>query len=549
MKRPVSQATSVRTSLLLRLLRFAQVLAVLFTGLFAAQAWSQVVYGVGTSGTANRLFSVNPSTGAATNLCGLGVASSANGVSPVDGLVYYIANDATANPALRRVNPSTCVDTAIANTNLVGSIIRMTFCPDGRLYAASNTGTATNNAASVYIWEISPATGQRIRRITLTNVRVEGSGDMTCTNNGDFYILANATRGSANYRLYRVTSAALQGAANNGAVTATGLTNNIALTGTPNGLTEVSTVVTGCNATIATYPCLIASTGSTNQTWGLNTQNGSATNIGATGTGFSVTDLSRSFPVDAAVTKSRTSAATIQQGSNLTITYVVTVTNSGPGLVGGGATVTDVLDPTIFNAAGARWTCSVSNAGSATTVTTACGAANGTGNINQVVTLSKGGVLTYTIAAPVLSTFNGTATNAATLTLVENITDTTPGNNTGTAPGTTVTAATILTISKTNGTATLVAGGTTSYTLTVANAGLADADDAALRDPDINGLTCTQVTCTSAVGNGATCPPAGNVNIANLQNMGPGGGIRLPDFPAGSTFTFTLTCGVDATGS
>lgn len=545
MKRPAPHAKPLPTSLLLRLMRFARVLAVLFAGLFAAHAWSQVVYGVGTSGAANRLFSVNPATGAATSLCGLGVASAANGVSPVDGLVYYIASGTAANPALRRVDPSTCADTAIANTNLVGSIIRMTFCPDGRLYAASNTGQGNNS----YIWQVNPTTGQTSRRITLTGVRPGGSGDMTCVNNGTLYILANTTNGGDTYKLYRIDGTALQNAANNTAIASTALANNIALAGAPNGLSEVSTAVTGCNATIATYPCLIASTGTTNQTWGLNTQNGSATNIGATGTGFSVTDLSRSFPVDAVVTKSRTSAATIQQGSNLTITYVITVTNSGPGLVGGGATVTDVLDPAIFNAAAARWTCSVSNAGSATTVTTACGAANGTGNINQVVTLSKGGVLTYNIAAPVLSTFNGTATNAATLTLVNNITDTTPGNNTGTAPGTTVTAATILTISKTNGTAALVAGGTTSYTLTVANTGLADADDAALRDPDVNGLTCTQVTCTSAVGNGATCPPAGNVSIANLQNMGPGGGIRLPDFPAGSTFTFTLTCGVDATGS
>ena len=511
-----------------------------FTGLLAG---AQTVYGVGLSGTANRLFSVNPATGAATNLCALGIASAANGVSPVNGLVYYIESGTGANPDLRVINPSTCVDSLVATSNLVGTIIRMTFCPDGRLYAASNTGTGNNT----YIWEVNPATAQTTRRITLTNVRPGGSGDMTCVNNGNLYILANTTNGGATYKLYRVAGTALQTAANNTAVATTALTNNITLTGVPNGLTEVSTVVTGCNATIATNPCLIASSGTTNQTWGLNTQNGSATNIGATG--FTLNDLSRSFPVSAVVTKSRTSAATIQQGNNLTITYVITVTNSGPGVVGGGATVTDTLDPAIFNAAAATWTCSVTNAGSATTVATACGAASGTGNINQVVTLSANGVLTYNLAAPVLNTFNGTATNASALTLVQNVTDTTPANNTGTAPATTVTAATSLTISKTNGTNTVVAGQTTSYTITVANTGLADADDAALRDPDIPGLTCTQVACTSAAGPGAVCPPSGGVTVSNLQNMSPTGGIRLPDFPPGSTFTFTLTCGVDATGS
>lgn len=306
---------------------FFLVLAFLFFGAAGSQAIAQTVYGVGTSGTANRLFSVNPVTGAATNLCALGLASAANGVSPVDGLVYYIESGTGANPDLRKIDPITCTDQLVGTTNLVGTIIRMTFCPDGRLYAASNTGTATTNAASVYIWEISPTTGQRIRRITLTNVRVEGSGDFSCVNNGDLYVLANATRGSDTYRLYSVTRAALQGAANNGTVTATGVGTDLNLTGTPNGLTEVSTAATGCNTTIATYPCLVASTGTGNATWGINTQTGEATSIGATGTGFAINDLSRSFPVNAAVTKSRTSAATIQQGNNLTITYVITVTN------------------------------------------------------------------------------------------------------------------------------------------------------------------------------------------------------------------------------
>ncbi|MES1977434.1 MAG: hypothetical protein V4451_05325 [Pseudomonadota bacterium] len=510
------------------------------------QVHAQTVYGVGTQGANNRLFSVDPATGAATNLCAIGVASAANGVSPVNGLVYYVQSG-TGTRAMRVIDPGTCVDSNIANTNLAASIIRMTFCPDGRLYAASNTGTGTNNTASVYIWEVNPATAQTTRRITLTNVRVEGSGDMTCVNNGDLYILANSTRGSAGYSLYRVASAALQAAANNTAVATTNL-GTVGLTGTPNGLTEVSSVVTGCNATIATYPCLIASTGASNQTWGINTQNGAATNIGATGTGFSVADLSRSFPVDAVVTKSRTSAATMQQASNLTITYVLTVTNSGPGLVGGASTVTDVLDPAIFNASAATWSCSVTTAGSATTITTACGAASGTGNINQVVSLSKGGVITYNVSAPLWATFNGVAINSATLSLPDNVTDTTPASLTGTAPGTTVTAATSLTVSKTNNTNALVAGSTTTYTITVANTGLADADDSALRDPDVEGLRCTQVACTGATGNGATCPAPAGVTVARLQDMSPAGGIRIPDFPYGSTFTFTLTCGVDADG-
>ncbi|MES2509450.1 MAG: hypothetical protein V4625_05940 [Pseudomonadota bacterium] len=511
------------------------------------QAQAQTVYGVGTQGANNRLFSVNPATGAAANLCAIGIASAANGVSPLNGLVYYIESG-SANPDLRIINPLTCADSLVGATTLVTSIIRMTFCPDGRLYAASNTGNGATNTSSVYIYEINPSTGATNRRITLTGVRVQGSGDMTCVNNGNLYILSNSTRGSTGYSLYRVDGTALRTAANNGAVATTNL-GAVGLTGTPNGLTEVSSVVTGCNATIATFPCLIASTGATNQTWGIDTQDGSAANIGATGTGFSVNDLSRSFPVDAVVVKNRTSASTIQQGNNLTITYTITVTNNGPGLVGGGATVTDVLNPSVFNVAAATWACSVTNAGTTSSViTTSCGAASGTGNISRTVTLAPSGVITFNVNAPVLNTFNGTATNTAVLDLPDNVTDTSPASQTGTAPNTTVTAATSLTVSKTNNTSVLVAGTTTTYTITVANTGLADADDSALRDPDIPGLSCSQVACSNAVGNGASCPPAAGVNIANLQNMTPSGGIRIPDFPYGSTFTFTLTCGVDADG-
>lgn len=517
----------------------------LAVALLAPPAGAQTVYGVGSSG-GNRLFSVNPATGAATNLCALSAASTANGVSPVDGLVYYLEGGAGANPDLRKIDPITCTDTLVGASNLVGTQIRMTFCPDGRLYAASNTGNDDDNAASVYIWEINPASGQRVRRITLTNVRVEGSGDFTCVDNGDLYVLANRTRGNDEYRLYRVLRAALQGAANNGAVTATGIGTDLNLAGTPNGLTEVSTAVTGCNTNIAAYPCLIASTTTINRTWGINTQSGAATSIGATG--FALTDLARSFPVNIAVTKTRSSPATVQQGNNITITYVITVANTGPGLAAT-ATVSDTLDPAIFNVAAASWTCSVSNAGSATAVTTACGAASGSGNISQTVSLSSNATLTYNLAAPVLNTFNGTATNVAALALLPNITDPVPGNNSSTSPVTTVTAATRLTITKSNGANSVQAGGTTSYVLTVANTGLADADNAALRDPEVDGLACTQVVCSSATGNGATCPPAGTVNIANLQNMAPGGGILLPNFPSASTLTFTLTCGVDATGS
>ncbi len=100
-----------------------------------------------------------------------------------------------------------------------------------------------------------------------------------------------------------------------------------------------------------------------------------------------------------------------------------------------------------------------------------------------------------------------------------------------------------LSVSKDNGVTSLVAGGTTTYALTVVNSGPSLADGTVVRDPAVTGLNCTSVTC-SAVG-GAVCPTAGSTTIAYLQSAG---GITLPTLPANSTATFALNCTVTATG-
>ena len=101
-----------------------------------------------------------------------------------------------------------------------------------------------------------------------------------------------------------------------------------------------------------------------------------------------------------------------------------------------------------------------------------------------------------------------------------------------------------ITVSKTNGVVTLVAGSTTTYTVTVANLGPADASGALLKDPAATGLNCTTVTC-SVGGGSAVCPAS--VTIGALQSP-PGTGITLSTFPASSSLSFLVTCGVTATG-
>ncbi len=102
-----------------------------------------------------------------------------------------------------------------------------------------------------------------------------------------------------------------------------------------------------------------------------------------------------------------------------------------------------------------------------------------------------------------------------------------------------------LAISKTNTVSTLTAGQTTTYTIVISNDGPDAADGSLLRDPIVPGLNCTAVSCTSAAGTtcAASAPPA-SVTMANLQ----GSGIPIISFPARSTLTFTVSCGVTASG-
>jgi uncharacterized repeat protein (TIGR01451 family) len=96
-----------------------------------------------------------------------------------------------------------------------------------------------------------------------------------------------------------------------------------------------------------------------------------------------------------------------------------------------------------------------------------------------------------------------------------------------------------LSVAKDNGTTSVAAGSTTSYTITVANFGPADASGTSIRDVPSAGLNCTDVTCSAS--GGAACPAT---NLAAFL----GSGQSIPTFPSGGQVLFVLTCGVTATG-
>lgn len=105
-----------------------------------------------------------------------------------------------------------------------------------------------------------------------------------------------------------------------------------------------------------------------------------------------------------------------------------------------------------------------------------------------------------------------------------------------------------LSVTKSNGITSptsLVAGATTNYTITFANAGPSSADGAIARDTPSAGLSSCSVTACSASGGNpaASCPAAGN-----WPNLLLGGGLLLPNFPTSSSITFTVSCRVSATG-
>lgn len=503
--------------------------------LVAGFSQAQVAYGISRTQT----FIINPNTGVATApavnnnySAGLGYESSAMAVSPLNGLLYMIERTTNTTPRVGTWNPSTGTATNLgALTNAVtADILRSTFCPDGRWYIAGN-GSA--GGAGFEIYEINPNTRALVRTIVVSNIPTAGSGDISCVSNGDLYTLAasdNTT--TADYRLYRLTAAQMTAGGTQASTNIGSL--NINATNAPNGLVEVSSTPAGCAA-----PCLLASGAPAGQViYTVNTSTGDSTTL-TTASGAGLVDLSREFPRDVSGAKTATPTVALQGN---TLTYTVRAANSGPA-VAGSVTIADALNPAVFNVAASSWTCAVTTPGAATALTTACGAASGTGNLNTYANLSINSTVSYTIQAPLLSSFSGTATNTVAITLTGTTVDVTPSNNTVTVTST-VSPAGSLTVAKTNAVGTLTAGQTTSYTITVTNSGPGNATNSVVTDPATTGLSCTTVTC-SLVSGAAVCPVPPALSIANLQ----GAGVTVATFPANSSLNFLVGCTVTATGT
>jgi large repetitive protein len=495
-------------------------------------AQAQNVYGIGTA-PAGTLFTnfyiVNPNTGVATtpavpNTLPATVAESvAIGVSPINGLVYWVERT-VATPRVGTWNPATGATSIIGNAATpagINTFIRATFCPDGKFYIAGN-GSAGGAGAEIY--QINPLTLALVRTLVVSNIPTSGSGDIVCMSNGDMYVVAQSVAAGTPYQLYRIPAAQM----NTGGTFAASFQGALSTPNTQgvNGLSErpdgqiIGSVAFNISATYV-----------------INTTTAVATTL-TTAVGASLADLSREFARDVSVSKTATPTAALQ-GS--TITYTITASNAGPG-VAGSVTIADALNPAVVNVPSATWTCTVITAGSATAVTTACGAAAGTGSINTFVNLSINSTVRFVITAPLLSSFSGTATNTVAATLTGTTVDVTPANNIVTVTST-VTPVVNFGVTKTNGTSTLVAGNTTVYTVTFANAGPGNGAGATVRDIPGTGLTsCTVLSCVGAgTPSAAVCP-------ATPADLLLAAGTAIPNFPANSSLSFSVQCAVSATG-
>lgn len=228
----------------------------------------------------------------------------------------------------------------------------------------------------------------------------------------------------------------------------------------------------------------------------------------------SATDIDTLTPqADLSITKTDGVATATPGGS---VTYTIVSSNAGPSNAPG-TTVADTFPATLT----CNWTCVGAGGGTCS--------AGGSGNISDVVNLPAGGSTTHTAVCAISAAATGSLVNTATVAAGAGVTETNPANNSATDTDTLLILAD-LSISKTDGLATINPGGTTTYTITSSNSGPQAIAGAVVSDTFPAELTCNW-TCAGA--GGGTCGAAGSGNINEAVNL-----------PAGGSVTHTATCTV-----
>jgi uncharacterized protein len=219
---------------------------------------------------------------------------------------------------------------------------------------------------------------------------------------------------------------------------------------------------------------------------------------------------------DLSITKTNGSTTSVPGGRT---TYTLTASNAGPSNVSD-ATVADAFPASLT----CTWTCVGAGGGTCT--------AAGAGNINDTANLPVGGSVTYTASCNIGASATGTLSNTATV--ISTTTDPNPGNNSATDSDTLIAEAD-LAITKTDGVASVTAGGSTTYTIVASNSGSSNVSGATVVDTFPAVLTCTW-TCAGA--GGGSCTASGTGNISDTVNL-----------PVGGSVTYTASCNIAASAT
>ncbi len=223
------------------------------------------------------------------------------------------------------------------------------------------------------------------------------------------------------------------------------------------------------------------------------------------------------------------------------VTYTVTVTNAGPSDAVG-ATLTDTV-PALLS--GVTWTCAAVNG--------AC-ASSGTGSLNESINVAVGGTVTFAVTGTVVGSATGTITNTATVAAPAGGNDPNPVNNSATDT-TTVTPRSDLSITKTDGNLTDIAGTTVTYTIQVSNAGPSMVAAAPVADVLPAALSNATWSCISTAGSACTAL-TGTGDISTTVDLLAGGAVTFtvnatidPGFTGtlSNSATVTMPVGLDPT--
>ena len=214
-----------------------------------------------------------------------------------------------------------------------------------------------------------------------------------------------------------------------------------------------------------------------------------------------------------------------------TTSYTIAVTNNGPSAADNAV----FTDPVITGLNVSSVTCGTPINGAVCPVVASTTVALMQGAGIVIPSLPNTGSVTFTVTGTVAGDAPSPLVNTATVTPPPGVTDPTPGNNTP-SDSSNVQPVADISVTKTDGATSVNAGGATTYTIVVSNAGPSAANNTVFSDPSVAGLSVTSVTCGTPTG-GAVCPTAANTTVALMQ----GAGIVIPTLPANSSVTFTVT--------